>query len=358
MSFRALGRYAFIQAKLRTRIGLMLDDQQIEQLMRSQTLEELLHALQQTPYAPLMEIYDQSGDVQRLEAWLFARNVSLHQDVTELLSGVHSDAVAALTRKLEVENLKSVLRLWFSNTVKHQNIDYRFGYLYQQPIVGDIDWTQIVNAQQYEEIVTALTGTLYEETIRQFTLQQITTDGLFFLETALDRTWMHQLRNVVLHLNREDRDLALSVLDRDVDLKNSINLVRFGWMYQLEEDQLRTLMLEGGSLQQTREFEQYLKSPIAKRSPQQLVAKRFPDLAKQLKEMDKATPEEQTRAVQQYLFTIRRRSFQVMLRGNPFTFGIILAYFFLEERQDALIRTLINGIHYGWSTETIREFVI
>lgn len=358
MSLRALGRYAYVQAKLRTRIGAMLDDQQIEQLMRSQTLEELLHALQHTPYEPLLEIYDQSGDVQRLEAWLFARNVSLHQDVAELLTGVHADAVDALTRKLEVENLKSVLRLWFSNRVKHQNIDYRFGYLYQKPIVGDIDWTQIVNAQEYEEIVQALQDTLYEDTVKQFTMQQITTDGLFFLETALDRTWMHQLRTVVRHLSREDRELALSVLDRDVDLKNSINLVRFGWMYQLEEEQLRTLMLEGGTLQQTREFELYLQSPTNQRSPQQLVAKRFPDLAKKLKEMGKATPEEQTRAVQQYLFTIRRRSFQAMLRGNPFTFGIILAYFFLEERQDALIRTLINGIHYGWTTETIREFVV
>ena len=333
----------------------MLTEQQMLHLIKSQTLEELLHALQNTPYAPLLELYDASADVQRLEAWLFARNIRLHQEVGKLLKGVHTDAVEALTRKLEVENLKGVLRLWFSNTVKHQNIDYRFGYLYQDRIVSAIDWTRIANAQTYEDIVLALQDTPYATVAASTTREQIQQEGLFYLETALDRIWMHLLRQVISKLPREDRDLAKSVLDRDVDLKNSINLIRFGWMYQLEETQLRTLMLEGGTLVGTPEFEAYLKSPADQRSPHQLVGRRFGDLARQLKELGKASLEEQTRCIEQYLFTIRRRSFHVMLRGNPFNFGIILAYFFLEERQDALVRLLINGIYYGWDEATIRE---
>jgi len=358
VSIRSLGRYAFIQAKLRTRIGSMLTQEHMDQLMRSQTLDELFHALRGTPYEPLLDIYDESGDVQRLEGWLFARNIELHQEVAKLLEGIHADAVLAMTRKLEVENLKGVIRLWFSNTIKQQNIDYRFGYLYQDRIVSDIDWTRIANAENYDEVVEALRKTPYETAVKQWSGKEIAEEGLFSLETALDRTWIHLLRRVVDKLPAEDGDLALSVLDRDADLKNSINLVRFGSLYQLSEEQLRTLMIEGGTLVDSREFSSYLNLPAEQRSPQLLVAKRFPDLAKQLEAMGKVQAEVQTRVVEQYLFTVRSKSFQSMLRGNPFSFGIILAYFFLEERQDAMIRILINGIYYGWDSATIREFAI
>lgn len=358
MSFATLDRYAFINAKLRSRMGMMLDSMQMEQLMRSQTLEELLHALRGTPYEPLLELYDESGDVQRLEAWMFARNITLHKDIAKFMKGLHGEAVRAMTRKLEVENLKSVIRLWFSNTVKHQNIDHRFGYLFQNTIVSDIDWTRIANAEGYEEIKNTLESTPYAEAVNGFDRDQIAKDGLFSLETALDRAWIHEMREVVSHLPAKDRKLTEAVLDRDADLKNIINLIRFGWMYQLPEEQLRGIMLEGGSLVRTSEFEHFLETPPADRSPEKLVAKRFPDLSRQLHEMGKASPEEQTRIVERYLFSMRRSSFHDMLQGDPFTFGVILSYFFLEERQDAMIRTLINGVHYGWDSTMIREFVL
>lgn len=358
MSLASLDRYAFINAKLRSRMGSMLEPSQMEQLMRCQTLEELLHALRGTPYEPLLEIYDESGDVQRLEAWLFARNVTLHQEVTKFMKGLHAEAVLAMTRKLEVENLKGIIRLWFSNSVKHQNIDYRFGYLYQDSIVSDIDWTQIVNAESYAEILNALEGTPYAEAAVSFSAERIANEGLFALETALDRTWIHEMHKVVSLLSAKDRALTETVLDRDADLKNIINLVRFGWMYQLPQDQLRTLMLEGSSLVGTKEFDSYLQSPPKERSPERLVAKRFPDLSKELRELGKSSPEEQTRLVERYLFTMRKKAFHEMLQGDPFTFGTILSYFFLEERQDAMIRILINGIHYGWDSADIREFIL
>lgn len=358
MSLVSLDRYAFINAKLRSRIGSMLETAQIEQLMKSQTLEELLHALRSTPYEPLLEIYDESGDVQRLEAWLFARNVALHQEVAKFMKGIHEKAVLAMTRKLEVENLKSVIRLWFSNTVKHQNIDYRFGYLYQDEIVSNVDWTQIVNASGYDGILEAVEGSPYASAVSSFSTEQVAQEGLFGLETALDRTWIAELHRVVAQLPPKDRSLTEQVLHRDADLKNIINLVRFGWMYQLPQDQLRTLMLEGSSLVETKEFEAYLETPPSARSPEKLVAKRFPDLSKLLRDSGKSTPEEQTRLVEQYLFSVRKQSFHAMLQGDPFSFGTILSYFFLEERQDAIIRILINGIHYGWESQEIREFVL
>lgn len=355
MSMGVLSRYAFINAKLRSRIGGMLDDRQVESLLQCHSLEELFNQLKGTAYEPLGDLYDQSADIQRLESWLFARNVEFHRDVAELLQGIHAEVVEAMTRKLEVENLKGILRLWFSNTVKHQNIDYRFGYLFQRRIVSDIDWERIVNAQMFEDIEEALAHTPYAEPVNEFDNSRIASEGMFALETALDRQWVSLLRDTVRDMPKDDRTLIEAVLDRDADLKNIINLVRFGYLYELPAEQLRTLMLEGGGIVRTKEFETFLQTERRQRSIVSLVAQRFPDLAKQLREQDAKSADEQTILVEHYLFTIRKRAFNKMLRGYPFSFGIILAYFFLEERQDALIRTLINGINYGWSASAIRE---
>ncbi len=358
MSTSALGRYAFINAKLRSRIGSMLDDRQVEQMLQSQSLEELLNLCKGTPYEPLLDLYDQSADIQRLEAWLFSRSVGLHREVASFMSGTHADVVTAMTRKLEVENLKGMIRLWFSNTVKRQNIDYRYGYLFQKEIVSEIDWERIVNAPRYEDIVTALARTPYGEAAARFEGASLAQSGLFPLETALDRVWVSLLWSVVGNLPADDRKLVKQVLDRDADLKNIINLVRFGYLYDLSSDTLRTLMLEGGTVSSTKDFDSYLACPKEDRSPQALVARRFPDLAKQLQEAGAMTTERQTLLVERYLFAVRRKSFRAILRGYPFSFGVILAYFYLEDRQDALIRTMINGINYGYRAPEIREFAL
>jgi V/A-type H+/Na+-transporting ATPase subunit C len=352
-------RYGFINAKLRARIGSLLDEKKIDLLMRAGSLDELLQQLRDTSYASLATIYDQTGDVQQLESELFAREVTLHKDVAKYLDGEHAELVLAITRKLEVENLKGILRLWFSSTIKRQNIDYRFGYLYQGVIVSSIDWNRIINAPDYHEVMESLKGTIYEQAVSLFDSQKIAQEGMFSLETALDRSWFHELRKQVHKLPGPDRKLLNSVLDDDTDLKNIINLIRFGWMYRLSADELRTLMLEGGLVNGSHEFEEYLTTDPMQRSPIDLVRKRFPKLAKQLSEQPKLGPTsvaDQTLQVERYLFELRKKEFFSMLRGYPFSIGIVLAYFFLSERQDKLIRSLINGKYYGWDAQTIRGF--
>ncbi|NLA93160.1 MAG: V-type ATPase subunit [Spirochaetales bacterium] len=359
MSISALSRYAFINAKLKGRITSMLTSQQIDKLSRSKTLTEALHSLRGTHYEPLIELYHQSGDIERLEAWLFARNIILHQEVNSYLHKGVGEVVAALTRKLEVENLKSVIRLWFSNRIKRQNIDYRYGYLYQGKIICDIDWAKIVNSGTFDEIVESLEETPYGEALARFTTEEVEQEGLFFVETTLDRVWFNLLRLEAKRLPREDRTILKQVLERDADLKNIINLFRFGWLYTLDGEHLKTLMLEGGVITKSEEFQEYLEQPAESRSPMKLIAFRFPDLAEELAASGESSSENLTLTVERYLFKVRRSEYQRMLRGkNPFTIGTVLAYFFLEERQNSVVRTIINGVNYGWEAEAIEEYTL
>ncbi|MFA5468796.1 MAG: V-type ATPase subunit [Sphaerochaetaceae bacterium] len=358
MSISALSRYAFINAKLKSRITSMLTPQQLDNLSRSKSLSEALYALKETHYEPLIELYNQSGDIERLEAWLFARNITLHQEVTGYLKEREASTVEALTRKLEVENLKGIIRLWFSNRVKGQNIDYRYGYLFQGKIVADISWSKIVNSESFDDILEALKDTPYREALAGFSHAQVLQTGLFDIETALDRQWFNLLKGEVKNLSKEDRSLLEHVLEREADLKNIINLVRFGWIYSLEAAHLKTLMLAGGTITKSREFTEYLNQPVENRSPLKLVRSRFPELAKELMASKETSSEQLTLLVESYLFKIRREEYRKMLRGNPFTIGTILAYFFLEERQNSMVRTIINGVNYGWEAEAIEEYTL
>lgn len=358
MSIGALSRYAFINAKLKSRITSMLTARQIDTLSRSKTLTEALYSLRGTHYEPLIELYHQSGDIERLEAWLFARNIILHQEVNSHLKGGGGAVVAALTRKLEVENLKSVIRLWFSNRIKRQNIDYRYGYLYQGKITSEIEWARIVNSTHFSEIVEALEGTPYREPLSHFSNEQVEQEGLFDVEITLDKIWFNLLREEAKSLSKEDRSILEQVLERDADLKNIINLFRFGWLYTLDGEHLKTLMLEGGVITKSEEFQEYLEQPAQSRSPMKLIAFRFPELAKELAASGESSSENLTLMVESYLFKVRREEYRKMLRGNPFTIGTILAYFFLEERQNSIVRTIINGVNYGWEAEAIEEYTL
>ena len=105
MALGDLKRYAFINAKLRSRIANMFDDKGVELLINSTSLEELFQHLIGSAYEPIIQLYDESGDIERLESWL-CRSISLYKEVAALMEGSHSDVVVALNRKQEVENLK------------------------------------------------------------------------------------------------------------------------------------------------------------------------------------------------------------------------------------------------------------
>jgi V/A-type H+-transporting ATPase subunit C len=343
---------------LRARIGQLLTDSLIDSLVRSKSVEQLLHHLEHTVYAPLIDIYQEFGDVQALEAFIFKRNIMIHREVATSLDPSYENCILAMSRKLEVENIKSMIRLYFSNTIKGQNIDYRLAYLYQERIVDDIDWLQIANATTFIQVKKALSNSIYATALDSFDDDYLKANGLFMLEITLDKVWIKHLRKAIDHLSRKDRQILITVLDRDADLKNIINIFRYSSAYHLDIEILNSLMLEGGSIYQSEALHSFLALDEAKRSPIILLSNTYPALAKKLKEEEHHEISAQLVELENYLFQARKKEFNRLLRQDPFTIGIILSYFFLEERQDNLVKTIINGVHYQLGTSKIRELAL
>lgn len=336
----------------------MFTSDRIETLMRSKSVDQALHHLEHTPYEPLIELYHINGDVQILEAYLFKKHVAMFKNVAKLFDSTYTSYIEAMSRKAEVENLKGMIRLYFSNTIKKQNIDYRLSYLYHERIVDDIDYLKIANASSFSVVLDALKESIYYDPLLQFNDEVLATDGLFFLEVALDQTWTAHLRDHIKPLAKADRRIVEKVLTSDADLKNIINLFRYSHLYHLDNEQLEAIMIKNGTLIDSPQYVSFLKSDPNKRSIDMLLEKKYKKLMTLIKENEHLPIRQQILIVEKYLFSIRKKEFHTLLRGNPFSIGIVLSYFFLEERQDHLVRSIINGVHYNLDASTIREFVV
>lgn len=372
----AAARYGFVNAKLRARIGLMLEDHVINDMIRSGSLVEAVQVLRDTQYAPVAVAYDKTGDLQQMELVLLQGEIAMYEEVEKYLEGTPATFVRVLLEKIEIDNLKNAIRLWYSNVVRHHSISYRSAYIFQEMIVHPIDWLGILNAVQWDEVLLAVKDTPYHALLAEFTFDTIVSDGLFEMEMALDRLWFSRLCEQSKHLSRKDRDTVKAVYGVDIDLKNVLMLVRFGWYHKLSSERLRKLLIPGGTIARSKELEAFLAMDVSERNPSLLLCRRYADLAKetdeianQQKPLSDSTDSKvierkneviaaQTLRIEQYLDRIRKKEFIEILSGYPFTIGVVLAYFFIYKHEDQMIRAVISGKYYGWSEDHIREVMV
>ena len=141
-----LKTYAFINAKLRTRISKILPEQFIRQLVRARSLAESVQMLGETDFAPVQKIYERTGDIKTAELELLRKELSIYLELENLVEEEIRGFVHALTERFEVENLKNALRLWFDRRVRGRNIDYARGYLLRRRIHHAIDLDGLIDA--------------------------------------------------------------------------------------------------------------------------------------------------------------------------------------------------------------------
>ncbi len=333
----------------------MLSEQKLSELSRSRSIEQLLHQLLHTPYEHLYDIYHETGDIQMLEAGINRQAITIHREIASDLDPTYSNLIDAFTRKLEIENLKGMIRLYFSNIIKGEDISRRVAYLYQERIVDDISWQTLANAREFKEIRDVLEHTLYSSVVNRFTQENLTQDGLFFLETGLDHIWVQSVLAVLPSLAREDRTIVSTLLDSDGDLKNLINIFRYHALWNLSPEELRQILYPAGQLHRSEDFRRLMEEDMDNEQITKVLKKRYPRLARELIAGETEDVRAQIQRVEQYLFIMRKEEYRRLLRGNPFTIGTILGYFFLSEQQDSVVKRLINAVQYSSMSEQSRE---
>lgn len=355
-------KYGFINAKLRAKIGNIRNKELEESLLKSGSLVEAIGILREHNYIEAAEAFDKTGDLQMVELALLKEVISDYQSVKNLTSDYPKQLVSTLLLKLEVENLKNIIRLWYSSAVHHRPITYRTSYLIKENIVNKINYLELINAITYENIIDALNGTWYTQILQKFDFEIISRDGLFELETELDKYWYNLYMDAANSLSGDDKKVATKLVLSEINLKNLLMLVRYGWFHKMEADKLKNVLFPIGNVYSDKVTLDYIKTNPKSRNPELLVREKFPILADKIKDIknndNKANMINQTRFIERFLLAEKRKHFQRILGGKPFTIGIPLAYFYYREEQYYMICGILGGKYYGVDSEKIKGILL
>lgn len=348
----SLGNYEYINAKLKARIGNIRESKLEDELMKAGGVVEAVGALREHGFEEAAVAYDKTGDLQMVELSLLKQMVQDYKSIQSQIAAIPKSIVEVTLAKIELDNVKSALRLWYSSAVHHRAITYRTSYLLNEKLVNNIHLMGIVNALSFDQIIEAVANTWYEPIMREYSFSQIEDNGLFDLESSLDRGWYQLMDQANGRLKGEDKTVATQMFKTEVDLKNLLMLIRYGWFHQMDGEKLKGLLYPYGSVYRNSKVRDYLNEDKKKRNAEALLYTWYPKLSQTVKEKgvvnDKLVPMiEQTRMVEHFLVEKRRGLALKGLSGNPFTIGIALAYFYFKEAQYNMICGLLGAKYYG-----------
>lgn len=357
--------YAYLNAKLRARLGLMKSSGYISQMLKAPTLAEAISFLSRTKHSSLVKVYNQTGDLEMVELSLFSSEVEDYKDIASYLNGKRKAFVNALLEKLEIENLKSACRMFYSATIHHHSLRNRASYLYRGKIVSEIDWDGIINADSWKKVQDAVQLSPISIVFEETKWEEIVSKGLFDFEIRLDQFYYKNLFKTLSKLPCADRKVASSIYNIDIDLKNILLLIRFGYFHHLSLKDLEHVILPYGNIyKEVKERDLFRNENIIKEL--NLVIKRlYPAIYNDVKNVrnegeNESRREENARkilSVEHYLAKTRIKEYEHLLVENPFTIGITLSYLFLSLHEDSLIRAILSAKMYHWNEERIKEAI-
>ncbi|MBI9096287.1 MAG: V-type ATPase subunit [Sphaerochaeta sp.] len=355
--------YGFINAKLRARIGLMRESHIIEDLLKAKSVVEAVAVLRDSAHSSVATAYDRTGDLQQMEFALLHNEVEMYQEVAKYLEGKPADFVLNLLGKIEVDNLKNTIRLWYGSIIRRRPMRFRSEYLFKGKLLNAIDWAALVNAISWEEVCKALANTPYSEVVNAFNEQQLDTEGLFVLENKLDLQWYEQMMASTERLSEQDKNVAQSIFLVDIDLKNLLIMVRYGWYHKMDSEKLETLFLPWGKVYKNKRVLDFVRSSAGERDPFAVIEHLYPGLNKAIRQVSEdkqgSVRQDELMALQNlrieaYLHERRKAVYGKVLASDPFTIGVSLAYFFLYKEEDTMIKAIFNGKYYGYEEDYIR----
>jgi V/A-type H+-transporting ATPase subunit C len=353
----ALTKYGFINAKLRARLSKIFSDDLYNQLIHARSLVEAIQFFQNTDFSFIEEIYTKTGDLMSIELELFNREVQFYVEVERFVNKGVLKFVEALAMSFEIENLKNCLRLWFDRSIRKRDISLPALYLYRGTIHYDLKPDKIIGAESLDEIARILKKTPYSDIILQSKDWILKKNSIFLAEVLFDQYFYDNLLEQINNLSGRDFDIAKKFIGVEIDLQNVNWLIRFKSLYNLPIEEAMQYILpsdfigknganetietiyKSGSIQDI--LKTFLKKSYKRFLP--LLAGGSPDMTSKFA------------LIEQILENIMMFEVSSVMRGYPFTIGIILAYFILKKNEIKRIMTILNAKYYGIQEDRLKN---
>ena len=352
----AIRTYGFINARLRARLGLLISEETFNHLINSQTIEEMLTYLGGTSYENMEQIYRETGDIKLVELELFRQEVGLLGDILKSLTDTAREVVRSLLLKYEVENLKNIIRIFFTRVIKRSNVENQILYVYKEKIVYDFDIDSILNSNDISNVLEVLKKTPYKSIIESEWPQVVDRGTLFFLEVKLDHFYYKNLTDVSNLLNQRDKAIFNRLIGVEIDINNINWIIRLISNYLITKDDVRKVLIPGGyrfdaakirDVGNMEELGETIKNiiPVSILNVSDFDYKEKRDIKKSLEMLE------------EILDDIMVREAKKALAGYPFSIGVILGYHVIKIRELRKLRAVINAKFYNIPPEIIRRSI-
>jgi V/A-type H+-transporting ATPase subunit C len=350
-----IGTYAFLAARLRTRIGKLLPDERLEELAKAATVDEALLLLRGTRYERLADPWTASGDLRAVEAALRSMEIELHAELRRGREGPLGAFVDALAQRVEAANLKDALRLWFDARVRGGEVAVRSGYLHRDAIVHALDIDAVLAAEDADGLASALSATPYEAVLRAETARALEAGSLFELELALDRLHFRLLFEAVNALEPVDRKVAERQVGLEVDLTNLAWLVRFRAYGRMDAKAALSRLIPWGAPVDARAVTAAWESGNLSEALGGMLGSLRGGSGLGLLAGAGGGELSRLALIERALRELGLAEARKLLAGDPFTVGVVLAYLRLERDELARVRAGLGAARYRTGAERARE---
>jgi V/A-type H+-transporting ATPase subunit C len=344
--------YAFINAKLRARISKLIPDSFFDSIAAARSLAEALALLKETAYGKVSEIYEKTGDLKLGELELFRQEVALYRELEKHLRDELLDFLRALGTRFEVDTVKNGLRLFFDRKVRGRSIDTAVHYLHREPILHEFSMDAVINAEGFDEVVGALAKTPYGPIVERNRSSVESDRTLFRLEVELDAFYYRGLLGAADALNVHDRRVAMRLIGVEIDLLNLDWVLRFRSFTDFSSEKILPLLIPGGSDLSRETLKEAYATQNAAETLRKMARSHHSGLTSLL---GGHVPDASSRLrmIGRVLDAIMKLEIQRMMAGNPFSVGIMLAYFTLKRNELDTLRTLLNAKQYMLSEDRV-----
>jgi len=349
---KKLSQYAFINAKLRAKISKIFTHEFYETLSKSKSLDEAVQLFTNTEYDSVIEVYNQTGNINSVELHLKQLEIQSMKGLEKHLNDDLLNLIKVFLYQFEIEQLKNILRLWYDRAMRDRDISEQILFLDRTSIVHTLNIDGIITSESIQSVVENLRGTPYAEVIQKRLIDFENKKNLFPVEIALDHYFYELLFHELQNIKGNDYEIAQRLLGVQIDVQNINWILRFKEFYSMPIDEVLKYKIPYGfhvndsqlkSAFEEKDLNQFLGS---------LVRKKYSNLNSLLM-TESSQAHSKLILMERILDEILQFEIKHILMGDPFTIGILLAYFIIKQNEIKKIITVLNAVVYQIPEEEI-----
>lgn len=339
-----LFKYSHLEAKIRVMYGNMLKDEDFDKLITQKSVNDIAAYLKKnTYYRKYFEGLDEASIHRgQLEVMLTRSLVTDALKIAKYLKGNEKTIYRFVYRKLEVEDIKKMLRA-LQQGKPLSSLDRKTLFVSR---LSNIDFNVSLKANNVRELMDSLEDTRFYNILKPLVKNDYQID-LFAAEMALDLYYFKRLHEQIDRLSSgKDKNILREAYGLDADFRNLMWIYRAKRFYGIQKEIIYTYLVPGGlkikkndliELIETTDIDdlitKYKRGPYGK----------YIDFES----------DHWTNSFYSY-FGHKQRMNMRLMQG---TIAPIIGYIFIKEIEVMNLTTIIEGVRYHASNDTIEAYL-